>query len=220
MTVAGEETERYHLCVPVPKGSTLDPERTRADVLAAATPLLYEHGIDGIGVAELCAEAGISKQTLYRHFGSKEGLVQAVLEQRSARVGRWLHDAAQSAGDAPADRMAAVFDALGEWFAEPQFRGCVVMNAAAQHHAEPVLGIAGRHLQMLRELFTSIAHDAGAPDADVLGRQLLQLLEGATVVASASVSTTPERDPGAAARDARAAALTLLRAASAKQDAQ
>lgn len=195
--------------MPVPKGSTLDPERTRAEILEVAAPLLYEHGIDGIGVAELCTEAGISKQTLYRHFGSKEGLVQAVLERRSARVGRWLRDAAQEADASPADRLARVFDALGEWFAEPEFRGCAVMNAAAQHHAEPVLGLAGRHLEMLVALFISIAHDAGARDPETLGRQLLQLYEGATVVAAASFGD----DPAAAAKDARAAALTLLGAA-------
>src|SRR5918997_5036311 len=196
--------------MPVPKGSTLDPARTRSEILEVTGPLIYEHGIDGVGVAEVCAEAGISKQTLYRHFGSKEGLVQAVLERRSARVGRWLRDAAREADASPADRLAAVFDALGEWFAEPEFRGCAVMNAAAQHHAEPVLGVAGRHLEMLRTLLTSIAHDAGSHDPVTLGRQLLQLYEGATVVASAS----PDPDPAGVAQDARAAALTLLGAAS------
>ena len=200
--------------MPVPKGSTLDPARTRSEILEVTGPLIYEHGIDGVGVAEVCAEAGISKQTLYRHFGSKEGLVRAVLERRSARVGRRLHDAARDAahgaGASPADQLAAVFDALGEWFAEPEFRGCGVMNAAAQHHAEPVLGVAGRHLEMLRAMLTSIARDAGSRDPATLGRQLLQLYEGATVVAS----TSPDRDPARVAQDARAAALTLLGAAS------
>ncbi|WP_223167918.1 TetR/AcrR family transcriptional regulator [Nonomuraea sp. SYSU D8015] len=72
--------------MPVPNGSTIDPGRTRAAILTAATGLLYERGLDGIGVAELCTRLGVSKETLYRHFGTKDGLVQAVLEARSDRV--------------------------------------------------------------------------------------------------------------------------------------
>ncbi|MFC7583837.1 TetR/AcrR family transcriptional regulator [Nonomuraea antimicrobica] len=84
--------------MPVPKGATLDPAQTRATILDTATRLLYERGLDGIGVAELCAAVGASKETLYRHFGSKDGLVLAVLEARSDRVVRWLRDAADAAG--------------------------------------------------------------------------------------------------------------------------
>src|SRR3954467_4026140 len=98
--------------MPVPKGSTIDPARTRAAILEAATPVLYERGLDGIGVAELCARTGVSKETLYRHFGTKDGLVEAVLGARSDRVVRWLADAAAAAGDDPSDQLSALFDAL------------------------------------------------------------------------------------------------------------
>lgn len=54
-----------------------------------ATDLLYQRGLDGIGVAELCATIGVSKETLYRHFGSKEGLMRAVLRNPNAVAPRW-----------------------------------------------------------------------------------------------------------------------------------
>src|SRR4051794_8521232 len=132
--------------MPVPKGSTIDPARTRAAILEAATPMLYERGLDGIGVAELCARLGVSKETLYRHFGTKDGLVQAMLEARSERVTRWLAEAATAAGQDPADQLAAVFDALQRWYDDPVFRGCAMLNAAAQHHVESVRAITARHL--------------------------------------------------------------------------
>jgi AcrR family transcriptional regulator len=191
--------------MPVPKGSTLDPERTRAAILKAATKVLYERGLDGIGVSELCAGAGISKETLYRHFGSKGGLIEAVLRERSDRVTRWLADAAAGAGEDPEAQLAAVFDALHGWYAEPGFRGCVIVNAATQRHAQPPLGIASRHLGRRLELLTGIARQAGAGDPEALGRRLLMLLVGATVVADQL--TGPE-----AAVEAKAAALALLRA--------
>lgn len=193
--------------MPVPKGARLDPARTRAEILRLATDVFYARGLDGVGTAELCAAAGISKETLYRHFGSKDGLIQAVLEARSDAVSAWLRRAADAAGDDPADRLAAVFDALRRWYAETGFRGCAIVNAATQHHAGPASGIAATHLHRHLDLLTGIAADAGVPDPARLGRQLLVLLEGATVVADHL------DDPGAADH-ARDAALSLLRSAS------
>jgi AcrR family transcriptional regulator len=194
--------------MPVPKGSQLDPAQTRAAIQRAATDVLYERGLDGVGVAELCARLGVSKETLYRHFGSKEGLIRAVLEARSDRVARWLRDAVTAAGDDPAAQLSAVFDALGRWYAEPAFRGCAIVNAATQHHADPARAVAARHLDRYLELFTGIAARAGAADPDTLGRQLLMLVEGATVVADHH-----NGDPATTARHAQIAALTLLDAA-------
>ncbi|MEU8245740.1 TetR/AcrR family transcriptional regulator [Nonomuraea sp. NPDC048916] len=49
-----------------------------------------------------------AKETLYRHFGTKEGLVEAMLRQRSERVAQWLTAAAEAAGDDPRDQLAAL----------------------------------------------------------------------------------------------------------------
>ena len=170
--------------MPVPKGSTIDPARTRAGIVAAATPLLYERGLDGIGIAELCARLGVSKETLYRHFSTKDGLIQAVLETRSDRVFRWLTEAVAAAGTDPAAQLAGVFNALQSWYDDPVFRGCAMINSAAQHRDEAVRAITTRHLDRYLELFTSIAECAGVADPAVLGRQWLMLVEGATVVAA------------------------------------
>ncbi|MFI6600907.1 TetR/AcrR family transcriptional regulator [Nonomuraea sp. NPDC050536] len=190
--------------MPVPKGTTLDPGRTRAAILTNATTVLYERGLDGVGVAELCREFGVSKETLYRHFGSKEGLIEAVLEQRSERVTRWLSEAAEQAGPDPRAMLAAVFDALAGWHAEPGFRGCAMLNAATQHHTDPERGLAARHLERRLSLLTDIARRAGAAEPASLGRQLLILITGATIVADHH-PTTPD-----AAAHARLAALSLL----------
>ncbi|GIG68057.1 TetR/AcrR family transcriptional regulator [Phytomonospora endophytica] len=189
--------------MPVAKGTSLDPARTREGILAAATGLLYRHGLDGVGVSELCRAVGASKETLYRHFGSKDGLIAAVLEERSARVTHWIAEAATAAGPRPADRLAAVFDALGEWYAEPDFRGCAIVNAATQRHADPARAIAATHLGRYLTMLGDIAADAEAADPGLLARQLLMLLEGATVVAD-------HHDTATAAADAKAAALALL----------
>ncbi|MEU0794202.1 TetR/AcrR family transcriptional regulator [Amycolatopsis sp. NPDC005961] len=192
--------------MPVPKGSTIDPERTRAAILREATRVLYERGLDGIGVAALCARLGVSKETLYRHFGTKDGLVHAVLEARSDRIVQWLTGIVRQAGnDDPVGQLAALFDALQRWYKEPAFRGCGLLNAAAQHHTDPVRAIAARHLGRYADLLTEIAVRAGAADPHRLARQLLILVEGATAVA--------DHHDRHAGDDAREAALTLLAAA-------
>jgi AcrR family transcriptional regulator len=191
--------------MPVAKGMSLDPARTRASIARVASGILYDRGIDAVGIAEICAQAGVSKETLYRHFGSKDALVEAVLQARSDRFVRRLHDAVAAAGDDPAEQLGAVFDELGSWYSESGFRGCAIVNAAAQRHAGPTGELAARHLGRHLEMLTGIAARAGAADPYVLGRQLLMLVEGATVVADHGGG------PGAA-RDAKLAALTLLRA--------
>jgi AcrR family transcriptional regulator len=192
--------------MPVPKGSTIDPERTRAAILEAATPVLYERGLDGIGVAELCTRIGVSKETLYRHFGTKDGLAEALLQARSDRVMRWLADAVAAAGNDPGDQLRAVFDALARWYEEPGFRGCALLNAAAQHHVEAVRAITTRHLDRYLDLLTGIAVHAHADAPRLLARQLLMLVEGATTIAA-------HHDRTGAGDHARRAALILLTAA-------
>jgi AcrR family transcriptional regulator len=194
--------------MPVPKGTTLDPERTRTSILDTATALFYERGLDGVGVAELCAAVGVSKETLYRHFGSKDGLVDAVLAARSDRVSAWLTEASLAAGSDPFRRVAAIFDALGGWYVEPTFRGCAIINAATQRHGDPARTIAERHLSRHLALLTDIARDVNSAEAPVLGQQLLMLLEGATVLADHSGGAGQR-----AAELAKRAALSLLRAA-------
>lgn len=189
--------------MPVAKGSTIDPGRTRAAILQAATEVLYERGLDGVGVAELCSRLGVSKETLYRHFGTKDGLVHAVLEARSDRVIRWLTDAVRGAGVDPAEQLTALFRALQGWYDEPAFRGCALLNAATQHHTDDVRAITARHLGRYLELFTEIAERAGAADPHQLARQLLILVEGATVVAD-------HHNPVRTGEHACHAALTLL----------
>ncbi|KUK36219.1 MAG: TetR-like transcriptional regulator [Thermacetogenium phaeum] len=52
----------------------------RDRVIAAVKELACERGLNDITVDEMAAGAGISKRTLYRYFGSKEGVIEAVLD--------------------------------------------------------------------------------------------------------------------------------------------
>jgi len=67
------------------RGRPPDPERPLR-VLEAARRHFYEHGFERASLDAIAAEAGVSKMTVYSHFGSKEGLFEAVIGQRTSGV--------------------------------------------------------------------------------------------------------------------------------------
>ena len=65
-------------------------DENRAALIAAASRLFREKGIDGVGVAEISKAAGLTHGALYAHFKSKEELSAAALawgmEQANAKL--------------------------------------------------------------------------------------------------------------------------------------
>lgn len=61
----------------VPRGSTVDR------LIEVAERLFAEHGLDGVSLRQIAAEAGTSNNSAVRyHFGSKDALVTAIIEYR------------------------------------------------------------------------------------------------------------------------------------------
>ncbi len=54
--------------------------------MEAARNHFYVHGLERASVDAIAAEAGVSKMTIYSNFGSKEGLFEAVVQDRTDRV--------------------------------------------------------------------------------------------------------------------------------------
>ncbi|RFS82573.1 TetR/AcrR family transcriptional regulator [Actinomadura spongiicola] len=65
-------------------GSRRDPGRRRA-LLEAADRVIQREGPEA-SMAAIAAEAGISKPILYRHFGDKSGLYQALAERHTRKL--------------------------------------------------------------------------------------------------------------------------------------
>lgn len=75
-------------------------EETRAKLLAAARLAFATHGYAHTSMDDFTAEAGLTRGALYHHFGNKEGLLVAVINQIEEEVGQRLQavsDAAPSA---------------------------------------------------------------------------------------------------------------------------
>lgn len=62
------------------------PQATRRRLLDAGTVLFSRHGLNGTRIDAIAGEAGVNKQLIYYHFGGKDGLFTAVLEEAYADI--------------------------------------------------------------------------------------------------------------------------------------
>src|SRR5512144_1403704 len=61
-------------------------ERARERLLRAAADVFDRKGYAAASVREIVEQAGITKPVLYYHFGSKEGMLSAILEEGERRI--------------------------------------------------------------------------------------------------------------------------------------
>jgi AcrR family transcriptional regulator len=175
----------------------------RERLLAAANELFYDEGVHAVGIDRVIERAGVAKASLYSTFGSKEELVVAYLERRAAARERRILERVRRQRD-PRARIVSVFEILCELVQEPKFRGCAFVNASAEEPRESkVSQVSAKSRAWARSLLVELAREAGATNAEQLGRRLALLYDGAVV--SASMDRDSE-----AAKEALAVAELLL----------
>ncbi|MGH3444376.1 MAG: TetR/AcrR family transcriptional regulator [Nocardioidaceae bacterium] len=158
-----------------------------ARILDAAARCFYRDGIYATGVDALAAEAGVSKRTLYNHFGSKDSVIAAYLRQREDHWQAKLESVWDEMGDDPIDRVVAYVRAYARPVQPEVFRGSAFINAAAELAEEEseALAVIQHSLNRLEEGIDSILETAGYEHAAGLAKRVLYLMEGAVAVAGA-----------------------------------
>jgi AcrR family transcriptional regulator len=177
----------------------------RERILETAYELFSRHGTRAVGVDTVIARSGVAKMTLYRNFSSKDELILEFLRRREERWTRdWLQAEADRRGTTPAERLLAIFDVFGEWFAREDFEGCSFVNVLLEidDRAHAVRQASVVHLATIREYLQGLARGAGIEDADGFARQWHILMKGSIVSAA-------EGDARAAARARELGALLL-----------
>jgi AcrR family transcriptional regulator len=108
-----------------------DPERTRERLLQAAFREVYRSGFQSAGLNAILAAAGVTRGALYHHFGSKEALGYAIVEEIIApdNRGQWLRPL-QNCED-PIDALIGAVQALS---VQPEAvrGGCPLLNLAQE----------------------------------------------------------------------------------------
>lgn len=83
---------------------------TRAQLIDAAFDRVAEVGLARLALEDVASRAGVSRQTLYRHFGSREGLMEALV----LREEEWFIDRVVAAAGREASAEAALEAAVVE----------------------------------------------------------------------------------------------------------
>jgi AcrR family transcriptional regulator len=86
---------------------------TRERLLVAATRAFAEHGVTNASLLDITRQAGQrNRGAVHYHFGSREGLLAAVLEQHAAFLAEREHRLLDVARTRPAEDLAAALEAL------------------------------------------------------------------------------------------------------------
>src|SRR5690242_16764047 len=105
-----------------PRGEELNRslrEHTRQRILDAALEVFSARGVAESSMGDVARAAGVSKGLAYNHFGSKEEILEALVERRLA--GQLAEDEAAASAASPAERLARLVDAaLRRAAAEPE----------------------------------------------------------------------------------------------------
>ncbi|WP_019010138.1 TetR family transcriptional regulator C-terminal domain-containing protein [Deinococcus aquatilis] len=163
---------------------TVNPiqDRARRSALEKAAYLaIYERGYAGVTLADIAAHAGVSRGTLVYHFGSRAGLLAAVMKRFIRTIGVATRRALRQA-QTPEAKLTA--------FVENQFYGVqntrrfytVSLDFLAAATRDPALMAVQRDsLQDTLTLDLELARLAGEEGAQRRARQLRALVEGLSV---------------------------------------
>src|SRR4051812_25698293 len=109
-------------------------EETRQTILARAFELAIVVGVSGLSIGRLAEATGLSKSGLFAHFGSKEALEVAVVEEAARQfVQEVLVPALRKPRGEP--RVRALFDHWLAWGGRPG--GCFFVGASAELDDRP-----------------------------------------------------------------------------------
>lgn len=62
----------------------------KESILNAALELFADEGYNAVSTSRIAKKAGVSEGLIFRHFEHKKGLLQAIMEDAEARIGRLL----------------------------------------------------------------------------------------------------------------------------------
>ncbi|CAI1530318.1 Uncharacterized HTH-type transcriptional regulator yxaF [Serratia quinivorans] len=158
--------------------STLPP---RQRILLTAHDLFYRDGIRATGIDRIISESGVAKVTFYRHFPSKNELIEAFLAYRHDQWLSWFSRSLEQHATRRGDVMLALVPCLEEWFSSPHYRGCAFINTAVElaEMLPESLKIARLHKKQMAEVIASYLPTSS--EREQRAEMLSMLIDGAIV---------------------------------------
>jgi len=106
-------------------------EETRERILRAAARAIRKHGYEGVGVADVMKEAGLTHGGFYAHFESRDALLAAAVDQEGVESTEHLTRAIAAAK--PGHELTALVDSyLSDGHVAAPEQGCAVAAAGSE----------------------------------------------------------------------------------------
>ena len=180
---------------------------TRERILAAARNLIFRHSYAEVGVAQICAQAEVTKGSFYHYFPSKRALTLAVLERSYDALKHRLLDRVFAADVAPMRQLQRFVDQVIA-FQSAMYRdtgmvpGCQFGNIAAEQatqdellRSKVAMLLARQRAALQGALQQAVARgDISGIDSGVTAAAMMAYVEGVLLMAKA------QNDPGVLAQ--------------------
>jgi AcrR family transcriptional regulator len=156
----------------------------REEMVKFAFDTFYKNGFHATGVDTVMEGTGISKRTLYKHFGSKEGLILATIDHYRSLMSELLLTYINQDPKADAvEKSLRIFDFLAERVAEGHSNGCFVMNAKTEYvnKAKEIETSCDNYTAGLQKILETTLEQASLPNYKDLVVQIMMLFEGAII---------------------------------------
>ena len=158
-----------------------DAQRNHQRLLAEARAVFAQCGAEA-SLEEIARRAGVGSGTLYRHFPTREALLDAVLSDWVASMGKER--------DELLTRLPPT-EALHAWFRSylarvTLYRGLAAALAVSMQESSSALYGCGQTIKTIAESILVHAQNAGEIRADVNAPDLLKLVKGITLAAEST----------------------------------
>lgn len=143
----------------------------KARILETATGLFYVEGIRLVGVDRLISASQVTKATFYKHYRSKDNLVVAYVANRHTRDKECMETIIRES-EGPREAITAIVEHIVSQLQSPGFRGCLFLNAAAEHPdaSHPIRILVSEHRDwystVIQSLLTELGHPLPGEGAD------------------------------------------------------
>ena len=177
------------LTLGLPHPERADAARNRRILLATAREMLADQGADKITMDGLAERAGLGKGTVFRRFGTRAGIFQALLDddERGFQERVLSGPPPLGPGAAPLDRLIAYGQARIDFLVEHR-----EIARAALDGSQPVP--AGSQTPMSRVHIRYLLQEMrlGAAEPDVLALQLTAALDGPLLLYLSDFTDDPQ----------------------------
>jgi AcrR family transcriptional regulator len=137
----------------MPRGPTVKKQETHDRIVRTAAAAIRKHGFQGISVADLMEEAGLTHGGFYAHFESRDAMLAEALDHAANQSLDRLSKAAD--GVAPEDALEKTVDSYlsDRHVAEPE-RGCTLaaLGSETVRQSPEVRRVATRRVREMADL--------------------------------------------------------------------